>query len=188
MQLTAPRLADLVLVRRRSRSLQMKTLPFVLFSCIVVQCIATDLTAKDAYRQFVDRKDYEGGVAAFTREIAAHPSDARLLLGVAQLHLSLARYAEARAAFERVLVLDPANTFAHNSLAIVLSQLGHATAAVKHLDLAIKTDPDYADAYFNRAVILATNQPPDKPAARESYKRALTLGCEPDKELEKLIK
>jgi tetratricopeptide (TPR) repeat protein len=152
-----------------------------------VQCIAADLTSKDAYRQFVVRKDYEGGVAAFTQEIAAHPSDVRLLLGVAQLHLSFIRYAEARAAFERALVLDPTNVFAHNTLAIVLSQQGHPTDALRHLELALKANPDYVDAHFNRAVILATNRPPDKPAARESYKRALALGCEPDKELEKLI-
>jgi Flp pilus assembly protein TadD len=153
-----------------------------------VHCVAADLTSQDAYKQFTARNDYEGGVTAFTREIAAHPADVRLLIGLGLLHFSSAKYTEAKTVLERASALDPTNTAVHNLLAVVLSNQGHPAEAIKHLDLAIEANPDYADAYFNRAVILATNQPSDKPAARESYTRAISLGCEPDKELEKLIK
>lgn len=175
-------------VRRRCALTQMKALLILLLLGCAIRSIAADLTSTDAYRDFVNRKDYEGGVSAFEREIAAHPTDVRLLFGLGQLHYSFVKYSEAKAAFERLLSIDPSHTFTHNFLGILLSQQGRATAALKHLDLAIKADPAYADAYFNRAVILATNQPPDKIAAKESYKRAISLGCEPDYELEKLLK
>jgi tetratricopeptide (TPR) repeat protein len=161
----------------------------VLFSLTcLISCRVRDLTAKDAYNEFVGRNDYRGGVSAFEQEIAAHPADVRLLVGLGLLHYSFGEYAEATFTFERALSIDPMHPVAHNYLALALSAQAKAEAALKHLDLALKADPTFSDAHFNRAVILVTKQPPEKVQAREAYKRAISLGSEPDSVLENLLK
>ena len=105
-----------------------------------------------------------------------------------QLHYSFNEYAEATFTFERALSIDPMHPVAHNYLALALSAQAKAEAALTHLDLALKSDPTFSDAHFNRAVILATRHPPDKVQAREAYERAIRLGSEPDSVLEKLLK
>jgi Tfp pilus assembly protein PilF len=60
---------------------------------------------------------------------------------------------------------------------------------VRHfLETAISVDPKYADAHFNLAVVLATNDPPDKESAGKYYQQARELGAERDESLEQLIK
>lgn len=182
-----------------------KLLLFVLFAPISLVCGA-DSDVQDAlsdalrryppgdYHIFIPRvnsprlRDYKGGVAAFEAEIAAHPTDARLLLGLGLLHYSFTKYTDAKAALERALILEPANAVAHHYLGLALSQEGRPAESLKHLDLAIKFNPHYGDAHFNRAVVLATANPPNKSAARSSYKQAISLGCEKDTALEQLLK
>ena len=53
---------------------------------------------------------------------------------------------------------------------------------------ALAVNPDYADAHFNLAVVYATNEPPAKEQAKEHYKKATSLGVEPDSALEKLLR
>ena len=165
----------------------MKSVPILFFVATSLHCVAGDLTSKDAFKDYVSRKDYRGGVADFEAAIAVHPTDARLLLGLGQLHYSLAKYPEAKAALERALVLEPTNAVAHNYLGIALSQEGRAAEALKHLDIAIKSNPGYGDAHFNRAVVLATSNPANRAAARDSYKQAISLGCEQDTAFEQLL-
>jgi Tfp pilus assembly protein PilF len=71
---------------------------------------------------------------------------------------------------------------------VVRSQQGRTKSALEHLELAIKSDPNYADAHFNLAVIHATSGPPNIPAARAAYQRARSLGVGADSALETLIK
>ena len=52
---------------------------------------------------------------------------------------------------------------------------------------AIASNPDYADAHFNLAVIYPTAQPPAKELAKRRYARATSLGAQPDSSLEKLL-
>ncbi len=52
---------------------------------------------------------------------------------------------------------------------------------------AITTDPNYADAHFNLAVILITTQPSSRELAREHYARATALGTQPSPSLERLL-
>ena len=147
-------------------------------------CAAGDLTSKEAFI----REEYKRGIAAFETKIAAHPADAGLLVGLGQLHYRFNKYTEAKSTLERALAIEPNHAVAHNYLGMMLSQEGRMKEALKHFDLAIKSNPNYADAHFNRAVALATSTPPDKAAARESYKRAVGLGSESDSPLEQVIK
>ena len=52
---------------------------------------------------------------------------------------------------------------------------------------AIAVNPDYAEAHFNLAVVYATNEPPAREQAKVHYKKATSLGAEPDAALEKLL-
>ena len=81
----------------------------------------------------------------------------------------------------------PKNATAHAYLGITSSQKGWPEAGLEELQKAVALNPNYADAHFNIAVIYATNQPPSKDRARESYKTAISLGASPDPNLEKLI-
>ena len=51
----------------------------------------------------------------------------------------------------------------------------------------LASNPDYADAHFNLAVIYATAQPPAKELAKRHYARATSLGAQPDASLERLL-
>src|SRR6476619_7137349 len=85
------------------------------------------------------------------------------------------------------LAINPNSATAHNYLGITASQKGWQEAAEKEMLEAIAVKPDYADAHFNLAVIYATNEPPAKEQAKVHYKKATSLGAEPDPALEKLL-
>ena len=79
-------------------------------------CMAADLTSEAELKKFRDSKNYEGGVAAYTRELASRPADAALLTSFGILHYSSAKYSEAAAALEQALRIDPKQANAHNFL------------------------------------------------------------------------
>ena len=76
---------------------------------------------------------------------------------------------------------------AHNYLGITASQKGWQEAAEKEMLEAIASNPNYADAHFNLAVVYSTSQPPAKELARRHYEKALALGAPPDPTLDKLL-
>jgi hypothetical protein len=49
-------------------------------------------------------------------------------------------------------------------------------------------DPNYADAFFNLAVVCASQRPADRDAAKAAYETATKLGAAPDPRLEELLK
>jgi uncharacterized protein YdeI (YjbR/CyaY-like superfamily) len=64
--------------------------------------------------------------------------------------------------------INPNNAVAHNYLGIAASRKGWQENARKELETAAELDPTYADAYFNLAVVCASQKPPDKDAARNA--------------------
>ena len=88
----------------------------------------------------------------------------------------------------KALAINPKNPTAHNYVGITASRKGWQQAALKHLQTATELDPNYADAHFNLAVVLATINPPDKETARQHYASATRLGAEPDTALEQMLK
>jgi Tfp pilus assembly protein PilF len=88
----------------------------------------------------------------------------------------------------KALAIKPKSATAHNYIGITASQKGWQEAAEKEMLEAIASNPDYADAHFNLAVIYATASPPSKELAKTHYARATSLGAEPDASLEKLLR
>jgi tetratricopeptide (TPR) repeat protein len=125
---------------------------------------------------------------AFKKAIAVAPEDAFSHCTLGIVYYSQGKYDEAVNELTKALAINPKNPTAHNYLGITASQKGWQEAAQKELETATALDPNYADAFFNLAVVYATQQPPNKETARKHYKRATELGAEPDSALEQLIK
>ena len=98
------------------------------------------------------------------------------------------KYDDAVTELTKALGINPRSATAHNYLGITASQKGWQEAAEKEMLDAIAVNPDYADAHFNLAVVYATNEPPAKEQAKLHYKKATSLGAEPDPALEKLLR
>ncbi|MEZ4414344.1 MAG: tetratricopeptide repeat protein [Gemmatimonadota bacterium] len=79
--------------------------------------------------------------------------------------------ADAKAAYRRVLELDPSFADAHANLGRLLHQEGRIDLAVRHYRAAAQADPGSATAAFNLGVALEDLERPDDAAA--AYRQAL---------------
>ena len=70
------------------------------------------------------------------------------------LDLEVTSPAEARAAYERVLAIDPQHVDAHVNLGRILHEAGAPLPAEKHYRAALAIEPDHAVAVFNLGVAL----------------------------------
>ena len=102
--------------------------------------------------------------------------------------LTQGRFDSALAEIEIALTLNPKNATANHYKGICANEKGLQGTARKSFETALALDPDYADAHFNLAVLLATQQPPDKENAARHYERARALGAEADPSLERMLK
>ena len=66
----------------------------------------------------------------------------------------------AKSAYERAIAIWPENATAHSNLGVLLSQMGAATEALKHLDLALKLEPTRAATASFRQKLLDGQTPP----------------------------
>lgn len=80
--------------------------------------------------------------------------------------------AKARATFENVLELDSDNVYAHYNLGLLAQNSGKDAAAIKHYDAALKADPKFTSALYNKGIVLESG---DLEAAVELYRRALAI-------------
>lgn len=104
---------------------------------------------------------------------AERPADAEC----ARLHgialLMLARNADARAAFEAALAIDPANAAAASNLAAALLALGDADGAVRHLEGVVQRHAD--DPALRNNFANALRAAGNDARARDEYLAALRL-------------
>lgn len=122
------------------------------------------------------------------KAVALAPKDefSHTTLGIVYYRQS--KYDEAVTELTKALGINPRSATAHNYLGITASQKGWQEAAEKEMLDALAVNPDYADAHFNLAVVYATNDPPSKEQAKQHYRKATSLGAEPDPALEKLLR
>lgn len=77
--------------------------------------------------------------------------------------------------------LDPDNPIFHNSLGVVLLELGQSAEAQVELQKAVELDPQYAEAHHNLGLTLAQQGKAEEAIA--AYRKALSLPIYPTPEL-----
>jgi peptidoglycan/xylan/chitin deacetylase (PgdA/CDA1 family)/TolA-binding protein len=83
------------------------------------------------------------------------------------------KYAEALAAFERMLAIDPLNALAANNIGFVHTKLGHAEEALRWYEKTVAIDPARAVAWVNLGdAYVGAGRPVD---ARRAYERYSSL-------------
>jgi tetratricopeptide (TPR) repeat protein len=121
----------------------------------------------------------ESELGQLTREYPAYPGPQ---VNLAIVYRSEKRPADARAALDRALAIDPKHAAANNELGILLRETGKFEEAERAYRRAIETDPGYALAHYNLGVLLDVYLRRGAEAIEqyEAYQSALT---EPDKKV-----
>ncbi len=111
-------------------------------------------------------------IGAFERAAQGKPT-ASTLYRLGTLLVKSGRPAQAKAAFERALALQPDLAEASNDLGALLAEDGDLGAAIVRFRAALAATPDYPDALNNLGYALLQTGQPQK--ARELYEKALKL-------------
>lgn len=114
------------------------------------------------------------------KAVSLRPNLAATWMTLAMLHLDQKNPMLAVSCMARAVHEDPADPRMHNSMAVVLKQVGWTNGAEQELQKAIDLNGDYAEAQFNLALLYLEQKPPALESARRFYFRARDLGAEPD--------
>ena len=118
-------------------------------------------------------------------EKSSDSSFALTTLGI--VHYRQGRLDDAETVLRKSVTINPLDFTAHNYLGIVLAAAGKSKAGESEIMKSLEINPNYADAYFNLAVINATSKPPFKSVAKKHYRKAVELGAPPDASLEQIL-
>lgn len=122
------------------------------------------------------------------RSLQIKPDNPTAWLNLGILYLDRGETMRSLAATAQAVVHAPDDPVARNYLGVAAGRNRWFDAAESELRRAIELRPDYADAHFNLAVFCLERVPPAKELARRHYQKALELGSEPDKLIEKALK
>ncbi len=124
----------------------------------------------------IEMKQYDRALEFLSKATAYAPEDgfSFAALGIAQ-YMS-GRVNQAIETLNRAVSLNPSDPQARNYLGLACAKDGRVAIAESELLKAIEIKSDYAEAYYNLAVVYATQQPPNTAKARQYYDRAVSLG------------
>lgn len=105
-------------------------------------------------------------------------------LGLALLQTN--QQEQAKQAFKNAIKQDKSDAIAYNHLAIIQRQEGLFKPALENYNLAIKADPEYANAYLNLGILLDIYLQ-DLPKALEQYLMFQKLTDNKDERIEKWV-
>ena len=111
-----------------------------------------------------------GGSSSSDEKAAPKLSAADTLAQTGLRQLQKGEDEKARATFENVLQLDSGNVFAHYNLGLLAQGDGKTSQAIKQYDAALKTDPKFTSALYNKGILLETT---DVDGAVALYRRAV---------------
>ena len=124
---------------------------------------------------------------ALKKAIEINPKDAFAATNLGIVYCKQGRFDEAIAALLDAVSTDDKDHIAYNYLGICFGEQGLKGKAEEAFKRSIGIRDDYSDAHFNLAVLYATTEPPSLEAARQHYKKAVSLGSTADPSLEKLF-
>ena len=88
--------------------------------------------------------------------LKANPNDLAALVALAAMYFDAGKFDQAAGYDKRALALDPGNPDVRTDYATALHQTGHDLDALAQLDIVLAKRPAFAQALFNRGVILAS--------------------------------
>src|SRR5437870_2612415 len=106
----------------------------------------------------VEQHRHGEAVPLFDQVLAAAPdwTEARINLGIALLNQQK-DFQRAEQELTRALQADPANPWAHYTLAMLYRHLGDPQKAAEHLDAVLRADPASADTHAALGALLAAD-------------------------------
>ncbi|MCR1784596.1 tetratricopeptide repeat protein [Nocardioides carbamazepini] len=111
-----------------------------------------------------------GGRPADTASSSASAADTLVATGLERI--SAGDLDGAREIFAAVLVLDPANAYAHYNLGFLAQDDGDVATAIDEYNQALTTDPEFAPALYNLALL---TEQADLDTAVDLYRRVLDV-------------
>jgi len=92
--------------------------------------------------------------AELQRMLAQSPDDPRLMVALGNLYFDGGRWTDARLWYERSLELEATDPNVLTDLAVVYRNLQQPDRALELLDLAIGTDAEHWQAWYNKVIVL----------------------------------
>ncbi len=127
-------------------------------------------------------KDYSGAVDDYTQAIILDPDFSETYYQRAYAYIEIKNFDKAIEDYKMVLELDPSNSRIPGKIATVKVQAGDFSGAIadsnsliiKDLDKAIEIEPEYAEAYYQRALVRDSLN--DKDGSVSDFQKADELG------------
>jgi len=134
---------------------------------IYLRVLELDPALADARRELAmalfELGDFSGAKDELIDALRLNPADAWSYVVLANLYVKGDRDFAAAARFlTRALELKPGDPYALNSLAAVSRELGDSEKALRYFDEAIAAQPEFANAWFGKALLLSQEAQPSR--------------------------
>jgi tetratricopeptide (TPR) repeat protein len=127
----------------------------------------------DAY--FKNNQNQEA-LDTYQKAITVNPTDATLMVNIGVVYGKMGKIAECKAAFDKAANLDPANAAkSYFNLGAFLTNNGQAKEGAEGFRLAIKSDPNYAESYYQLGISLS-GDPSTMAEAVQMLQKYLQIG------------
>ena len=142
-----------------------------LAAALVVPALTAALRSRTSDQPLTGDPAGVSALAFFEDRVARHPNDLAARLDLAQRYLETGDAGRAAEQYRVALSIDPGNPEALTRIGLILYGNGLPSEALDSVDLAIGSDPGYAEAYYVRGVVLleGLNRPRDAVDALQRY-------------------
>ncbi len=104
---------------------------------------------------YTNRGLYEEAITAYRAGLSLHDRPhVESLLNISAAYMFLTQYDEARATSDYIVQLSPGDPRAYHNLALILQLEERYDRAIDAYEAVHRVDPDFAQSYFNKGVIL----------------------------------
>jgi tetratricopeptide (TPR) repeat protein len=124
----------------------------------VIQPSATKGSPNNALPENHPDIDISQKLAALNQMSAKDPKNPEYQIQIANLYYDLGQYEKAADYYQRGLRLRPGDPNAETDLAVCMHYLGQDDKALKTLDKVLKYSPGFAEAMFNKGIILISGK------------------------------
>ncbi len=131
----------------------------------------------DAYnnlgQRYQEQGEYGKAIEQFKKALAINPNFPSALNNIAVCYGKIKQYALAEEALKKAISLKKDDVYAMNNLAIMYMETGNLGKAVEYGEMAVRTEPTYANGHLTLGSIYATARDLDR--AEREFARALEL-------------